>query len=172
METSPVAWYAAILSTVVFAWDLTKWWRAEPRLRISAHAEVSYLDAEIVHRDRQPDGAEVACTASYCHVEIVNTGGRPTTLLEVEAIARQKRGNKPGLELSSSNFNIHRGSDQLPAKLAPGEMWSARIDMRNLAALQRIGAVHIRARAAYRARAIEVQMRQAGNLLDGTPTPS
>jgi hypothetical protein len=32
METSPVAWYAAILSTAVLAWDLAKWWRSEPRL--------------------------------------------------------------------------------------------------------------------------------------------
>ena len=49
METSLVAWYAAILSTTVLAWDFAKWWRAEPRVRISARADVSYLDSEVIH---------------------------------------------------------------------------------------------------------------------------
>jgi hypothetical protein len=47
METSAVAWYAAILATTVFTWDLAKWWRAEPRLRISANADaLDVKDAE------------------------------------------------------------------------------------------------------------------------------
>ena len=131
METSPVAWYAAILSTTVLAWDFAKWWRAEPRLRISARADVSYPDGEVVDREHRPDGGEVRTLASYCHVDIVNTGGRPTTLIGVEAIAR-RAGKRGEMGYGVAAFTRHRGSDELPTKLAPGDLWSARIDMRKL----------------------------------------
>lgn len=159
METSFVAWYAAILSTTVLAWDVAKWRRAEPRLRISARLDVSYPDAEVVHRETQPDGTEVATLASYCHIDIVNVGGRPTTLFDVEVIARRAGKRTGEMGVGSAAFKRHRGSDELPVKLAPGEMWSARLDMRRLEGLEQFGPIQIRARAAHREQPVEARVR-------------
>lgn len=158
MQTSVVAWYAAILSTIVLVWDLAKWWRAEPRLRVTARANVGYPDSEVVRETELPDGVRVGEMASYCHVEIVNVGGRPTTLTRVEVFSRNKNKVRGEVFLSTSNFTVHKGSDPLPAKLAPGEMWSARLDMRQLESLRQFGAIHISARATYRNRPITSRM--------------
>jgi hypothetical protein len=159
METSAVAWYAAILSTTVLAWDFAKWWRAEPRLRISARANVSYPDGEVIHREKRPDGTEVGTLASYCHVDIVNTGGRPTTLIGVEAMSKRPGKNGGEMGVGANAFTRHRGSDELPVKLAPGDMWSARIDMRKLEGLEQFGPVRITARTAYREEPVEARLR-------------
>jgi hypothetical protein len=159
METSLVAWYAAILSTTVLVWDFAKWWRAETRLRISARANVSYPDGEVVHREKQPDGTEVGELASYCHVDIVNTGGRPTTLIGVEAMSRRAGKNGGEMGVGASAFTRHRGSDELPVKLAPGDMWSARIDMRKLEGLEQFGPIRIKATAAHREVPVEARVR-------------
>jgi hypothetical protein len=158
METSPVAWYAAILSTTVVAWDIVKWWRAEPRLRISARADVSYTDGEVVHREQRPDGTEVGTLASYCHVDIVNTGGRATTLIAVEAMSRRTGDNGGEMGFGANAFTRHRGSNELPVKLAPGDLWSARIDMRKLDGLEQFGSIRIKAKAAYREKPVEARL--------------
>lgn len=158
METSPVAWYAAILSTTVLVWDFAKWWRAEPRLRISARADVFYPDGEVIHRGRQPDGTEAATLASYCHVDIVNTGGRPTTLIAVEVMSSRAGKNGGETGYGGNAFTRHRGSDELPVKLAPGDMWSARVDMRKLDGLEKFGPIRIKAKAAYREKPVETRL--------------
>ncbi len=160
METSAVAWYAAILSTTVFTWDLAKWWRAEPRLRISAKANVSFADGEVIHREKRPDGSEVGTLASYCHVEIVNAGGRPTTLIAVDAVSRRRDRKRGEIFAGTSNFKTLRGSEQLPVKLGPGEMWSARVDMRQLVNLEQFGPLRIQARAAYREKPLAILVRR------------
>lgn len=35
-KIDPIAIYAAILSTIVFIWNVFVWWRTGPRLRVSA----------------------------------------------------------------------------------------------------------------------------------------
>lgn len=160
METSPVAWYAAILSTTVLVWDFAKWWRAEPRLRISAQADVWYPDGEIIHHEKRPDGTQAATLASYCHVDIVNTGGRPTTLIGVEAMSRKAGKSGGEMGLGANAFTRQRGSEELPVKLAPGDMWSARIDMRKLDGLEHFGPILIKARVAYREQPVEAGVRR------------
>jgi hypothetical protein len=161
METSPVAWYAAVLSSLVFVWDVAKWWRTEARLRIAAKAGVCFPDGELISEESRQDGTKVGTLASYCHVEIVNIGGRPTTLISVEAFARRKNPSKGEMFASSNNFKLHRGTEHLPAKLGPGDMWSARIDMRQLTALETFGPLRIRARGAGRDRPMEVAVRRS-----------
>ena len=161
METSPVAWYGATLSSLAFIWEFAKWWRAEPRLRVDAKADVCFTDGEVVSEEARPDGTKVATLASYCLVEIVNIGGRPTTLISVEAFARRKRPSKGEMFHSNSNFKLHRGAEPLPAKLGPGEMWSARIDMRQLVGLEQFGSLQIRARGAWRDRPVEFRVRRS-----------
>jgi hypothetical protein len=158
METSPVAWYAAALSSLVFVWDLTKWWRAEPRLRVVARSDVCFTDGEVISEEELPDGTKSGRLTTYCHVEIVNVGGRPTTLISVEVLALGGRGRGEAFA-GSSNFKLHRGSEQLPAKLGPGEMWSARMDMRQLRSMEQFGPLHVRARDSWRNRPVEVRVR-------------
>jgi hypothetical protein len=158
METSPVAWYAAALSSLVFFWDLAKWWRAEPRLRIVARSDVWFTDSEVISEEDRPDGTKAGSLATYCHVEIVNVGGRPTTLISVEVLAFG--GRKKGEAFAgSSNFKLHRGTEPLPARLGPGEMWSARMDMRQLRSMEQFGALHVRARDSWRNGPVEVRVR-------------
>lgn len=149
METSPVAWYAAILSSLVFVWDFAKWWRAEPRLRVTARADVGFVDGEVVSVDEHADGTTITTMATYCLVEIVNVGGRPTTLISVDAFSHRKRPRQVEIGIHGAVFTVLRGSEALPAKLGPGEMWSARVDMRRLESLQQIGSPRIRARASW-----------------------
>ena len=164
METSPVAWYAAVLSSVIFTWDLAKWWRAEPRLKIRATPDVAFADAEQVDEGQLPDGTKFGTLATYCHVEIVNTGGRATTLINVEAVSSRRRGMKGGMFAGSTNFKVHRGSGELPVKLGPGEIWSARLEMRQLKSIEQFGPPAIRARAAYRDKPIESLVRERAKL--------
>ena len=37
MKTEIVAWWGAILASIVFVWDIYKWWTAGPKLRVSVH---------------------------------------------------------------------------------------------------------------------------------------
>ena len=101
--------------------------------------------------------------ASYCHVDIVNTGGRPTTLIAVEAMARRAGKNGGETGFGASAFTRHRGSDELPVKLPPGEMWSARIDMRKLEGLEIFAPIVITARAAYKETPVETLVRRRRN---------
>ena len=55
MKTEIVAWWGAILATIVFAWDIYKWWTAGPKLRVSVQTGMKsinmpqYDDKTLIH---------------------------------------------------------------------------------------------------------------------------
>ena len=152
--TNTVAWYAAVVATVVFVWDIVKWLRIRPRLRVNATCNVSYPDARVLD-NKQLDGGGAATTlAEYCHVEVLNTGGQPTTLIDIQVTHIPKR-DRPRIGSSSVAFALHAGSKPLPALLGPGEMWSARVEMGHLETIAEHGSPIIRIRASHCKTAID-----------------
>jgi len=152
--TEIAAWYAATIATAVFIWDIIKWLRNGPRLRITATCNVSYPDARVNTKRLLDDGGEAAELAIYCHIEVLNVGSQPTTLISIEAA--NKSGPK-GIRVSCSGpaFTVHAGSHSLPALLGAGEMWSARIEMSRLESIAEHGSPVIQVRASHRTKAIE-----------------
>lgn len=68
------AWYAACVSTAVFVWDIFKWLRGNAQIRVSVVGDMIEVRA-----GARPE--------TFLHVEVVNVGGRKTTLTHL-AIAQ------------------------------------------------------------------------------------
>jgi len=69
--TQWAAWWGAILATVVFAWDVFKWIRRGPRLRVRA-----YPNMQTAVGGKLED-------ARYISVSVTNIGGSKTTIRNV-----------------------------------------------------------------------------------------
>lgn len=122
------AWYAATISTSVFLWDIVKWFRNGPRLRINTKCNVSYPDGRCIETKKLEGGGEAKVLADYCHIEVLNVGGQPTTLIDIQ-VKNKPTANGRQISYSGPAFLTHAGSKELPTLLGPGEMWSARIEM-------------------------------------------
>lgn len=151
--TDIAAWYAAAVATAVFGWDIIKWLKSGPSLRIRAVPNTYYADGRIIGETSPENGASVLTVEEYCHVEIVNAGFLPTTLIDVSALSADKAGRVQVIH-SSVAFTTHTGSKPLPALLAPGETWSARIQMSRIEGMVRYGKPTISVRASHRERPI------------------
>lgn len=152
--TDIAAWYAAAIATAVFAWDIVKWFRNSPRLRLNAVCNVAYPDGRVIEKQQLEGGGESATLADYCHIEVLNIGGQPTTLIDIQ-VTNVPRANGIQVGASGPAFTVHDGSHPLPALLGIGEMWSARIEMTHLENIARHGSPVIRIRASHSAKAIE-----------------
>ncbi|MFN6414690.1 MAG: hypothetical protein ACK4V2_02830 [Pseudomonadota bacterium] len=120
-----IGMYAACVATIVFIWDVAKWFYQKPRLRIEIKTDMA-LD---------PSGKYLILDQknAYSHdkkgiaIEIVNMGKMPTTLKFVAIqpyikdyfFKRSKRHTNPYILSFSSQ------SSELPKVLNPGEIWSS-----------------------------------------------
>ena len=78
-EIDPVAIYAAIVSTIVFVWQIFVWLRTGPRLKVST-------SANMVHRTMMiPPSSEVKDT--YVALNVRNVGTQQTTITHVAMYA-------------------------------------------------------------------------------------
>lgn len=68
-STTIVAWWGAILSTIVFLWDTYKYVKAGPRLRFDARPGMVLMPS--------------ADKRIFIQTEVVNHGDRPTTLTNI-----------------------------------------------------------------------------------------
>lgn len=153
--TDIAAWYAAAIATAVFVWDILKWFRNSPRLRVNAMCNVAYPDGRVITKKRLEGGGVATTLADYCHIEVLNIGGQPTTLIDIEG-ANVPRSDGMQFGVSGSAFTVHAGSHPLPALLGPGEMWSARVEMTHLETIAKHGSPVIRIRASHSAKANEI----------------
>lgn len=124
-----VAWWGASLSTVVFAWDIYKWIRKGPRVKVSTKCNVIYPDSRVVSEQQLENGASKEL-AQYCHIEIVNLGEQNTTIMGIEGASDRKKG-EPQAMISGSVFVAHDGKS-VPFVLRSGEFWSGRLEMDHL----------------------------------------
>lgn len=152
--TELAAWWGATVSTTVFAWDIFKWSRTGPRLRLRVVSNTWYPDGRIVSAEQLSGGGECKQLAEYCHVEVLNVGDRPTTIINIEATHRV---GKTGVQIGASSgaFVAHFGRS-LPTLLASGEMWSARLEMNHLLDIAVHGRPIIRIRASHSDKQFEV----------------
>lgn len=73
------AWYAAIIATIVFLWDIYKWLRTDARIRVSVVPNMILIDNGLA-RTKRPDEKSSPHSIS---VEVVNIGGKKTTLTHI-----------------------------------------------------------------------------------------
>lgn len=151
--TDIAAWYATVVATVAFSWDMIKWFRSGPRLRIRVVANVYYNDSKVIGETVLGNGVKASDLEEYCHVEVFNVGHQPTTLLDISATSINKA-TKSQMFNSSIAFTIHTGSKPIPVLLSPGEAWSARIQMCRIDGLAANGEPRICIRASHSEKSI------------------
>lgn len=129
-STELVAWWGAIIATIVLIWDIVKWLRNAAILRFVVRPNAYYSDSEIIPVENSADGA-TGLVKEYIHIELTNIGTLPTTVMYIAA-RRQWRGGEVGND--GSAFKEHYGKT-LPYVLRPGEVWSCRADQKKLKGL-------------------------------------
>ncbi len=122
-----VAWWGAIIATIVLIWDVIKWHRNTARVRVTTKINVFYDDGEIMAIPGASDGPS-GRLKEYIHVEVINVGTLPTTIMSIMAKKRFKSGE---VGESGKAFKEHLGKP-LPCVLKPGEVWSCRADQARL----------------------------------------
>ncbi|MFL6211185.1 MAG: hypothetical protein ACJ74W_20215 [Pyrinomonadaceae bacterium] len=114
--TTFLAWWGAIVSTVVIVWDVYKWRKTgHPKLIVRANG--NFQDAHSVNPQK------------YIAIKITNVGDKPTTLSLITfryyktkpSKWRKQEADKRGF------FQPLRPSAPLPYKLEVGTEWSAMI---------------------------------------------
>lgn len=148
-STQVVAWWGAIIATVVLVWDVIKWLRNAAIIRFVARPNVWYPDSEVIPLLNSPNGAS-GTVKEYIHIELTNTGTLPTTIMHIGARRRWKQGE---VGQDGSAFKEHYGS-VLPYILKPGEVWSCRADQDKLFRLPGDRPLEIVVRASHRVRPI------------------
>ena len=110
--TSIVAWWGAILSTIVFLWDIYKHRTAGPRLRFTAQTGMETLNIPMY------EGKTVILA------NVTNFGSRPTTITNLGYLYFAKRRHFRK-RIPDKAFVIPNPStaQPLPFELKPGVVW-------------------------------------------------
>ena len=129
-STQILAWWGAVIATIVLAWDVIKWRRNAAIIRFVVIPNAWYPDSEVMSLVNSPDGAS-GTMKQYIHIELINMGTLPTTIMQIGARRRWKKGE---MGQDGSVFKEHYGT-VLPYVLKPGEVWSCRGDQERLLTL-------------------------------------
>ncbi|MBI3370533.1 MAG: hypothetical protein HY017_02085 [Betaproteobacteria bacterium] len=113
MKTEIVAWWGAILATIVLFWDVYKWRAAGPKLRVSVQSGMESINM------LQYDGKTLIL------VNVSNYGDRPTTFTNLGYLyftnlwnRIRRRPDKAAIIPNPSD--VH----PLPHELKQGSLWS------------------------------------------------
>lgn len=120
-----VAWWGAIIATSVLVWDVLKWIKSGPKIMNRVVLQTYYDDGKTVKEDTE--SGLVSVCEEYCHIELVNIGSVPTTVMGISLTHKRKK-KQTHLTTMSSAFTAHFGK-KLPCVLATGEVWSCRLPM-------------------------------------------
>ena len=121
--TEAAAWWGAAIATLVLIWDVYKWRRSGPQVRVCARADMQELgNATLVV------GSKVLVV-----VEVVNIGDRPLEITKLTCYY-YKNLLKRFLRKPHRTFLVPRNSlgPNLPINLKPGERWMGGIDQAQL----------------------------------------
>lgn len=150
-----VAWYGAILASAVALFDLVKWFRSRARLRVVVAPKTIYEDGGFSGVEKTAFGEARSCI-SYYHIEVINMGELPTTIVGIKAttraLGRWRRSakiNGDETSYSAQAFIPHFG-ERLPHVLGPGQMWSCRVPERLIDSLRSAGLPKLEIRATCR----------------------
>ena len=64
---------------------------------------------------------------NVCHIELVNIGTMPTTILDIQLTNKKKKGMLKTF-MSRDAFEIHQ-SKSIPCTINPGEVWSCHLPL-------------------------------------------
>lgn len=124
-NTELVAWWGALLATIVFIWDIVKWLKTGPRLRLNVRANSFYQDSEQISVKDDREGNKEFLLKPSIHIELINVGSQPTTIMSISSKRQTGSGGVSGYD--GSQFREHFGK-KLPYMLKPGDIWSCRVD--------------------------------------------
>jgi hypothetical protein len=116
--TRLVAWWGAILSTIIFLWDIYKWKTSGPRLKVDISANMQYFE----------QGTGRVDDKDYIVLNISNTGQRLTTITNVGMQYFESR-IKRMLRKPTASFIVPTPNQHYPTphKLEAGTTWMATI---------------------------------------------
>jgi hypothetical protein len=106
------AWWGAVVASLVFFWELYKWWESGPKVRLTANANM------LIYGDPLREGKK------FVTVRAVNVGDAATTLTILGGNfyssfwARLRR--KPAGSFIAGNPGMPHS---LPFRLEPGALW-------------------------------------------------
>ncbi|NQZ83345.1 MAG: hypothetical protein HRT52_20265 [Colwellia sp.] len=128
-NTEIVAWWGAILASLVLGWDIIKWFQSGPKLKKRISLNIRYDDSKVIKKEKHENGESVFYE-EYCHIELVNVGTLPTTIMGITAKHKKHKKQKQGLQKSVMQqvFTEHFGK-KFPHVISSGEVWSCRLPM-------------------------------------------
>ena len=160
-STQIVAWWGAIIATLVLLWDVLKWFQSGPKIKKRIALNTHYSDGKVVSKERTEHGGEVTTYEEYCHVELVNTGTIPTTVMGISATHKPKKGFGQ-LGAMGQAFTQHFGK-KLPHVIAPGEVWSCRLPMHHYHSIHKYGTPEIHVCLSHLNKPLIVRATKAAN---------
>lgn len=155
-----VAWWGAVVATLVFLWDVAKWFKSGPRIKQRIQLDTVYHDSKVLSTEKLENG-ESRELASYGHIELVNTGTLPTTIMGISPThaPRPKLGR---MFFDNQRFMPFYGKT-LPHVISPGEVWSCRVEMSDLYKLAEWGQPHIEIVLSHKRKPIVIRPKLATN---------
>jgi hypothetical protein len=159
-STDVVAWWGAVIATLVLLWDVVKWLNSGANLKSRMVLNTHYDDGKVKEREKTEHG-ETITYETYCHVEVVNTGSLPTTVMGIRATHSK---NKSGMQMSVTQqvFTEHFGK-KLPHVLGPGEVWSCRLPMDRYLNLFEHGTPEIRLGVSTKSKPVVIRANKSAN---------
>lgn len=109
------AWYGAAVATAVFLWDIYKWGRRGPRIRLTVNTRMRIVGADPL----------IDSETEYVTITAVNIGDQATTLTNAVGYHYRSRLSRI-LRRSDKTFVVVTGGafgPPLPHRLDAGERW-------------------------------------------------
>lgn len=122
--TQIVAWWGAVVATLVLLWDVVKWLNTGPKIKKRITLNNHYGDGRLISEEKTENGT-IQEYEEYCHIELVNIGNQPTTIMNISGETKIKSSRQGFVQ---DVFIPHFGK-KLPHVLSTGEVWSCRLPM-------------------------------------------
>jgi hypothetical protein len=133
LSTEVVAWWGAVIATLVLIWDVYKWKTSGPRIKFSASPDMEIIGDP----QKQKEGK------TYITVKAINIGGRPTTITKVGIIHYKSQFNRLIKKSDKKAIIIDTGLPyQLPYVLQPGAVWDGFIPQENVEGMSTYGQLY------------------------------
>lgn len=159
-STQIVAWWGAVVATLVLLWDVLKWVRSGPRLKTRVALNIHYGDGKVISKEKIDNG-DIVTYEQYCHIELVNVGDMPTTVMGISCTHKEKRGfGQAGL--TQQAFTEHYGK-KLPHVINPGEVWSCRLPMGHYKSILQHGTPEIQVHLSHLKKPLVARAKKAAN---------
>ena len=125
--------------------------------KVKLRPNTMYPDSRVISTEETKCG-ERKTLASYCHIEITNIGKLPATVANIEA-THSKNGNSQSF-FPSQRF-LSQSKEAIPVFIAPGQLWSCRLEMEDIYFMAERGKPEIHITVSYKNKPIVVRPKFA-----------